>query len=674
MRITRHTGRSIHQAAKEALPATALLLDLGIVLLLISAPLILNFPKLLIVYIGALYLLHFLGSTYRRLRIALLPIIFMFVGIWLVLRYYRTITGYEAGMALFTTLLGPKLLEIRRRRDFNVTVTLGLFLIVMQFLLNQSLLRAMYMLPLVVMLLTTLIQSNRATPLPRKAAFNIAGRMIIQALPLMIMFFVLFPRLSQPLWTLNLKLDRLKNRTGLSEEMVPGSIHQLMLSQDIAFRAELQGKNKQLPEWNLYWRGPVLWRTDGLRWFGGVPYNIPKSQLLINADSRIDYRVILEPHGKKWILALDLPAESPRTTQISTDFQVHNSHPIDQRSQFFLTSFIDYRTDKISATERTAALQLPKNVAKSQQLIHLVNKLQFAADGEPRRVVEQTLDFFRQEKFSYTLTPPPLGSNGIETFLFETKAGFCEHYAGAFTLLMRIAGIPSRVVTGYLGGEYNELGNYYLIRQELAHAWSEVWLKDIGWMRVDPTAAIAPERIQRSGATQEFTDNLVFNLTNIKGLGQWLHKFNLAIDAINTRWHMWVLGYDTDKQEALLDSLGLGFLDRIGMAIIMIILTIILGGILSLFLANQQPSIQDEPLRLYQRLCKRLATVGILRPDREGPQDLANRVARRRPDLANDVIDMINLYLQLRYAKHSRPDDLQILKKKLAAFKPKRVY
>lgn len=673
MRISHHTGRSIHLAAAEALPVTMLLFDLGVVLLLISAPLILEFPKSLILYLAILYSLYFINAAYRRFRMPRwLPTFLMIAGIYIVLRYYRTIAGYEAGMALFTMLLGTKLLEIRRRRDFNVTITLGLFLVVMQFLLNQSLLRALYMLPLVVLLLGILIQSNRATPLPRQIALNMALRMIAHALPLMVVSFVLFPRLSEPLWSLNLKLDRLKSRTGLSEEMTPGSINQLILSSDIAFRAELQGDIKQLPAWNLYWRGPVLWRTDGLRWFSSPPFNLPKPELSVTGEGLIDYRVIIEPHGKRWILALDLPTKTPQNTVLTPDFQVHSLHPIDQRSQFFLTSVIDYRTQGLSAIERAAALQLPKRIVKPK-LIQLVKDLQLAAGGVPRRVVDNTLEFFRREHFSYTLSPPPLGKNGYDTFLFETKAGFCEHYAGAFTLLMRLAGIPSRVVTGYLGGEYNDLGNYYLIRQELAHAWSEVWLEDVGWMRVDPTTAIVPERMQHFTATTTADDTL-FNLSNIQGLDKFLHKFNLFIDAINTRWHIWVLGYDIDKQEALLQSLGLGFLDRIGIAVIMIFLTIILGSLLALILSNTQPKLQDEPEMLYRRLCKRLAQVGILRPDREGPQDFACRVARRRPDLAVDVTGMIDLYIQLRYSKYSQINGLMRLKQKIRAFKPKRVY
>lgn len=675
MRIRRHLGCSIHLTAAEALPSTVLLFDLAIVLLLISTPLFFEFPLTLTFYIIILYALHFLGVIFKRWRITRwLPSIFMLIGIAIILKYYRTIVGYEAGVALFTMLLGPKLLEIRQRRDFSASITLGLFLIVLQFLLNQTLFKALYMLPLVMALIAILIQSNRAKPLPRYIAFNQALRMVAQALPLMVIAFTLFPRLTEPLWALTLKLDRLSSRTGLSEDMTPGSINQLILSQEIAFRAELKNGTR-LPEWNLYWRGPVLWRTDGLRWYGNAPYNMSRPELLINKESRIDYRIIQEPHGKRWILALELPAEVSRDTILTADFQVHSHNPIDQRNQYFLTSFIDYRTRFISSPERTAALQFPTRVA-TMRIRNLIASWKQKAQNDPRRIVDQALEYFRREHFVYTLSPPPLGKDGIETFLFATKAGFCEHYAGAFTLLMRIAGVPSRVVTGYLGGEYNDLGNYYLVRQEYAHAWSEVWLEDVGWMRVDPTTAVAPERIQHV-ITDEENANVAANsqFIDFKSLNQIWRKFDLVIDAINTRWHIWVLGYDTDKQAALLETLGLGFLDHVGIAILMMLITFILIIVLIGILANQrQVESKDAPERLYRRFCKRLATVGILKPDREGPQDFANRVARRRPDLAAEVLNIVNLYIQLRYSQHARLSDLQALEQRLAAFRPRKVF
>lgn len=675
MRIRRPLGRSIHLAAAESLPATTLLFDLAAILLLISAPLFFDFPKILTLYVIALYALHFLGVAFRWLRItSWLPLIFMLGGIAIILRYYRTLAGYEAGLALFTMLLGPKLLEIRQRRDFTTSITLGLFLIVLQFLLNQSLFKALYMLPLVMALIGILIQSNRATPLSRGIALTLAMRMVAQAVPLMVIVFLLFPRLTEPLWALSLKLDRLHSRTGLSEDMTPGSINELIRSQEVAFRAELKG-GMQLPEWNLYWRGPVFWNTDGLRWYGNAPYRMPKPQLLIRPDSRIDYRIILEPHGKRWILALDLPAEVPKGSILSADFQVLSEHPVDQRSQFFLTSFIAYRTGPISPLERAAALKIPKRIA-TERVNKLVATWQRTANGSPRRVVDQALEFFRRENFTYTLSPPPLGKTGMEAFLFTTKAGFCEHYAGAFTLLMRIAGIPSRVVTGYLGGEYNDLGNYYLVRQEYAHAWSEVWLEDVGWMRVDPTAAVAPERIQHAMTEEDALESSTgLRFFNVTGLNSILRKFDLVLDAVNTRWQIWVLGYDTDKQAALLETLGLGFLDRAGGAILMILISFSLLGILVGILASQrQAESQDVPERLYRRFCKRLTKVGILRPDREGPQDFAKRIARRRPDLAEEVSDIVDLYIQLRYSQHARLSDLQALEQHLKVFWPKKVF
>lgn len=653
----------------KTMPDPGPLTDLGIVLALITLPLLPELPVALSLYLIALYLLYLGGVQWPWLRrVRLLPSLLMIGGIALVFGHYHTLIGYQAGIAFYTLLLPLKLLEIRQRRDFHLAVILGSLLVVLQFLLNQPLYRSLYMVPLLAVLFGLLVQSNQVTPLSRRAAFYFAVRLIAQGLPLMLVLFIFFPRLNGPLWSL--KLGDIEGRTGLGKDMAPGSINRLTLSQEPAFRAEFQ---ESVPANDrLYWRGPVFWSTDGLRWFGSAPKGLLRPRITQRAG-RVTYREILEPHGKHWVLALDLPSMAPKGTRLGADFQVSSTRPIDQRTQFFMRSFTDYRTGPLSPQERAAALQRPPTV--SERMVTLVEEWKRRAGGIPQGILAQALAFFRQEGFIYTLTPPLLGPGGMETFLFETHAGFCEHYASSFALLMRLAGIPSRVVTGYLGGEYNELGNYYLVREADAHAWSEIWLADAGWVRVDPTAAVAPERIQHSILTDREVapgTPVSFRLTEAQTLGRILRRMRMVLDALNTRWHMWVLGYDTRQQVALLRKLGIGFLDRSGSALLMIGLVVALMALIAWILMNRRGVPPDVPTRLYRRLCMRLARIGLQRHDHEGPQDFARRVACSRPDLASEIETLIALYIRLHYSQHGDQEDQRMLARRLRGFHPKK--
>jgi len=656
---------------QDSAPTSGLAFDLGVVLLFISLPLFPEFSKGLTVAIAVFYSLYFLGIISPWLKnIRWLPPVLLLLGVAIILRYYRTLVGYEAGIALYTMLLSLKLLETRNKKDFNSTVLVGLFLIVLQFLLNQSLPKSLYMLPLTVALFATLIQAQRAKPLPRIEVLKLALRLVAQALPLMLVVFILFPRLSSPLWSLHLKLDRLSGRSGLENYILPGAIGRLVLSQEVAFRAELQ--SPPLPASKLYWRGLVFWRTKGLYWHGSAPKYLPPDQIT-KREGKVKYRIILEPNGKRWVLALDLPAKAPKGTKLQPDLRLLSKNPIDQRTQFFLVSFTDYQTGALDAQTRIAALQLPLKKF-SPRLKNLIATWQQKAHGKPDQIVAQALAFFRSQGFVYTLSPPALRPHEIERFLFETKAGFCEHYASTFSLLMRLAGIPSRVVGGYLGGEYNELGKYYLVRQSSAHAWSEVWLEGSGWVRVDPTAVVAPERVQNSIANNlgDIGSPVAFRSKNFPLLERILHTASLTWDAINTRWHIWVLGYDNKQQDRLLDFMGLGFLDHVGIVSFVVLICFGVLAIVAFILAHQKPQATDIIVRLYQRFERRLSRIGLVRLNYEGPQDFAKRVMRNRPDIKSEINTITGLYMRLRYSKYSLPDDLQKLKQLIQVFRPKR--
>jgi hypothetical protein len=261
----------------------------------------------------------------------------------------------------------------------------------------------------------------------------------------------------------------------------------------------------------------------------------------------------------------------------------------------------------------------------------------------------------------------------MDEFLFETRRGFCEHYAGAFALLMRIAGIPARVVLGYMGGEYNPLGDYLIVRQSDAHAWSEIWLVEKGWVRVDPTAAVAPERVERGDLLERLgsATPLRFRSGEVGALLRWVRDLRLLSDAIATGWRDWVVGLSSSRQQSILQTLGLGALREYGLAIA---LTLGAAAVLSLLLiALTRSRYPRDPLeRLYRTFCNRLSRVGLSRRENEGPLDFSRRVAAARPDLTRPVESFIALYLPLRYGPNQKPEHQRVLAAMLRRFRPRR--
>jgi hypothetical protein len=290
----------------------------------------------------------------------------------------------------------------------------------------------------------------------------------------------------------------------------------------------------------------------------------------------------------------------------------------------------------------------------------------------PLELVEIALTHFREQPFVYTLSPPELGRNPADEFLFDTRRGFCEHYATAFTLLMRLGGIPARVVAGYQGGEMNPIGDYLIVRQSDAHAWTEIWLEETGWTRIDPTAAVAPERIERPIDLMEQApgEPVRFLLADVGFLGDFARRADLIIDAINSGWQRWVLDYDPSRQARLLADLGLGFVRKQGLAIAMVTLVGVLMAILFVFF-NRPKRVRPDPVqRLYLRFCTRLGRHQLARAPSEGPLDFSRRVIRERPDLGPQVRQITELYLALRYGRGQPAQQLRRLKSLVEAFRP----
>lgn len=579
---------------------------------------------------------------------------------------YGTLTGRDAGIALLILLVGMKFLEISNRRDYYVTCYIGLFLLLTNFLYSQSIPSALYMFATVIVLIGSLIAENDVDGvMPARDRLAAAGSMVLQSLPLMLVLFALFPRLPGPLW--GLPRDARPGLAGVDDEMEPGSISRLILSNEIAFRVRFDGA---VPEpRHLYWRGPVLWRTDGVKWFPDKPR--PFASDIAVAGDPVHYTVTLEPTDQNWLYGLELPVRPPEGGMFSGDLQIRTSVPVRSRRQYAMISYPDFRITDRDAAAIESALQLPAGYHPRAVALGRSWREQGRSD---RQVVNAALRLFNEEEFYYTTAPPPLPRDVVDQFLFETRRGFCEHYASAFAILMRGAGIPARIITGYQGGAVNPFDGYLVVRQRDAHAWVEVWLRDRGWTRVDPTAAVAPARIMQ-GIGEALPEGIVEIPLGLRdneaARAIWL-RLRDSIDAVNNRWNQWILSYDDRRQMQFLGYLGLGGVDAGGLGIVLIIALLAAFAGVYLWMFRRRPlANQDIARRWYDVFCARLARLGIARISYEGPVAYAARANARRRDLAGEISAITRLYIDVRYG--DQVERLEELQRRIREFKPVRL-
>jgi len=656
---------------RKLVPPTAGRLWLLGALFLVIAPHLLRMP----LWLSLLCLGAFVWRLLHERRGYDLPgrwvrYLLVFIGIATVGATYRTLVGHEAGVAMLSLMLCFKLLELRTMRDALLALFIGYFMVIGGFIFSQSIQMGGYLFTVVLALTAALIALNHpAGSLTNYRLYlGTGGKLLLQSIPLMLVMFVLFPRLSGPLWAMP---DSRAARTGLSDSVEMGTISKLVESQEVAFRVDFDGAIP--PADQLYWRGPVLWQTDGRRWTrmrlipdGRLPAFQPLGEAL-------GYSVTLEPNNQHWIFALDLPLEFPQGLADPAfalpDFQLITARPIGHKVRYRLQSTTAYRFAALQNWMLKIGTQLPPEANPQSRALAQRWRNEGLNDNA---VVQRALTMIRDEPFYYTREPPLLGDDPVDEFLFSTRRGFCEHYATAFVTLMRAAGIPSRVVTGYQGGELNELGGYLIVRQANAHAWAEVWLGERGWVRVDPTAAIPQSRVETA------TDAARFRTTELTAaavqgdslLREAYWKFVHSWDALNHSWNLWVLGFDQQRQQELLNKLGLRNLSwqwSIGVMFGLLVLGIALIAALTLW---HRPRQRDPVLRLYQRFCARLAKVGFERATNEGPDDFARRVSSARPDLAEAVNGISGLYIRLRYTAQATAENLEQLRRQISAFRP----
>jgi len=466
-------------------------------------------------------------------------------------------------------------------------------------------------------------------------------RLVSYAAPLALAMWFLFPRIATPFWAV--PIDTSAGVTGLSDTMSPGDISELSQSDAVAFRVTFE--DTVPAPGDRYWRALVLHRFSGRTWTGREPSigGRPEQQIEFAGDP-VSYQVTLEPTGQQWVPALDLPAswDLPRTFMNTTQ-GLSRVVPVDQRVAYKVVSYPVYRAESgLRDYFRGWYRELPAGT--NPRTLALAAEMREAADSD-RAYIAAVLALFREQEYYYTLQPPALGRHPVDEFLFESRRGFCEHYASAFTVMMRVAGIPARVVLGYQGGELNPLGNYLIVRQSDAHAWSEVWLPDEGWTRVDPTAAVAPERIEL-GFTDSLFDGLGAGWGGRVPSRLW-HRFRLSWDALNANWNEWVLGYGPEKQNALMEWFGMespGW-RKLVFTLIAFVIALTLG-VSALMMWRNRPPRLDGASRLYRRYVR---ATGLAPAVGETPDAFARRVTAESSLDDTSVARITRSYLAARY-------------------------
>ncbi|MFZ4536017.1 transglutaminase TgpA family protein [Propionivibrio sp.] len=566
---------------------------------------------------------------------------------------FRTLFGKDAGVALLVLFMALKPMEMKTRRDSMVVVMLGFFLLLTHYFYSQSIPTGLWLLCAATLLTATLLRLYGGAQ-PISAIVRYAGLLLAQAIPFMLIAFLLFPRVSGPLW--GLPQDAYSGLTGLSDRMSPGSLNNLIQSGAIAFRVQFSGAPPEKSR--LYWRGPVFDDYDGQTWRARAPDPRRPGQppVVEGKGKTVSYVTTLEPHNQRWLLALDLPLSLPEDSALFPTLETLAKEPIRSRARFAFTSSIDFIANR---QETPAVLQQamrlpPRLNPRSRELAESWReKLE-----SPEQISNAVLRLFQQEAFFYTVRPPLLGQHAADDFLFSTRRGFCEHYASAYVFLMRAAGVPARVVTGYQGGEINPVDGYLTVRQSDAHAWAEIWLAEKGWVRVDPTAAVAPSRIERGIEAALPAGDPLPALIRIDS--DWLRDLRNRWEAANNTWNQWVLGYNPQRQREVLSRLGFGEPDWRKMTAALATLCGIALLIVTLWTLHQR-SRTPPALRAWQCFCNRLKRFGIIRADWEGPLDFASRVARERPELGALTREAAGHFADLHYGSGDA-EQLQELK------------
>ena len=628
-----------------------------------------------------------------------------FIGILGLLLTYSLGLGADAFVGLLALMAAIKPFEMATHRHQMIALLLTYFIIITSLFRSESMFIVLYMFFSVFVTTVALVRINDLGSGFRDS-LNLAGRILAQAIPLMVLLFLLFPRLPGSLFGIE---DKTLGRTGFSDRMSPGSVSRLSQDQTPAFRVEFDGSTPLAQA--LYWRGIVFQAFDGKTWtVQEIPQLNPPSPPLLSVK-KYSYTILLEPHNTSWLMALDRPVKGPSWAPLTPEHILKSRRPVKQKIRYAATSLVRDEAligidpgglidlsdsldpgdpldpdDSIPTTGSVLSDDLPDDLPgdladtiilsaknKNPRARELAGTMADLATT-PAQKAQALLDYFKENQFVYTLNPPIALGHPIDDFLFEHKRGYCEHYASAFAFMMNVMKVPARVVAGYLGGEHNPYGNFMTIRQAYAHAWVEIFDGKNGWVRVDPTLAVAPGRLG-TNPDGSFASN-----RSSRKLLSFFEKLKFGLDAVNLKWEAWFTGYSYFEQKAFLEKIGLGKIDLakwggfVGLQLILALVVLVcLAGFLGILVwLFQRKKVGFDPVQnAYFLFCSRLAKNGMTRQSDQGPIDFATACVKKRPDLKQEIIAITDLYVQLRFQRRSPATTLEVFKKRIKNFNPK---
>ncbi len=568
---------------------------------------------------------------------------------------HRTLLGRDAGVTLLVVLLTLKTLELRARRDAFVVFFLAFFCMLSNFFYSQSLLTAFSMLLGLLGLLTMLVNAHMPVGKPPLLqAARTAGGMALLGAPIMVVLFMLFPRMA-PLW--GMPGDAMAGRSGLSGSMQVGSIASLALDDSVAMRIRFEGNPP--PQRDLYFRGPVLSTFNGREWLSSRTDFFGRRNTAVSlrvSGAPVNYEITLEPTRRPWLIALETLSQPPVVpgyeVAMQTDLQWLTSRPINDLLRYKAQSFPTFTH---GPTEDETALrefvELPPGFnPRTLALAADLRREPRYAEASNAQLVKMVMDRLRTGGFTYTLEPGVYGQHTADEFWFDRKEGFCEHIASSFVILMRALDVPARIVTGYQGGELNNVDGFWMVRQSDAHAWAEVWQPGAGWVRVDPTSAVSPGRtgaFQRLAAPQGVVGQALGNFSPTL-----VAQLRALWEATNNGWNQWVLNYTQGKQLNLLKNIGFAspsWADLSTVLIGIVVLAATVGGAWTLWDRTQH----DPWLRLLAHTRKRLAKAGIASTPATSPRQLASLVLARYGERGQGLHDWLMQLEAQRYADAS---------------------
>ncbi len=550
---------------------------------------------------------------------------------------FRIRIDADAFVGLMAVMAAIKPFEMATHRHRMITVLLTYFIIITSLFRSESLWIVLYMFFSVFITTAALVRINH----PRgrfRSSIILSGRILAQAIPLMVLLFLLFPRLQHGLFSMEAPGA---GKSGFSEILAPGSISRMARDQSLAFRVSFDGSFP--PTDALYWRGIVFDTFNGTQWHPVKnPSFIPPDQP--DSVNLVSHTIILEPHKSQWLFALDRPVLGPPGTDITTGHTLYSRYRVTRKKTYQAVSRIgpsEMDPAKTGARAPDPVFTGHDNNPEARLLARSLTQDIPDVSGKIQRI----LTYFKDNNFTYTLTPPQTGTHPVDEFLLETRQGYCEHYAGALAFMLNVVDVPARVVGGYLGGERNPYGNYLTVRQSFAHAWVEAFLPHRGWTRIDPTLAVAPERLARNpdGSFSYSADSpAVFSV---------FKKMTFMLEAVNITWEAWFTGYSFSGQKALLRQLGFGTSWGSGtVSILLLTLSgLVMAGFFWFFLYRFEPDQKDPVAQAYALFCSRLEHIGLARNPGQGPMDFLAMIKTNRPDLGQKAGAITDMYIQIRF-------------------------